>query len=198
MNDFFYDSAINVFSFVCLGAVLGAVYDVFRVLRLSRKGGGNLSGGIYDKPKPKKGIMTVRTPKFLKLTDGTLTFIEDIFFWIIVFLAEEIYIYYINAGEPRADFFLLSVLGFVLYRVSLGRLVIFLSGQIIFFVRCLLSRLVYVIIYPVRMLWKFISKIVSKAWGASRKAALGAERRAYTRREKKRLLDLSAKGFKEN
>ena len=195
MNDFFYDSAINVFSFVCLGAVLGAV---FRVLRLSRKGGGNLSGGIYDKLKPKKGIMTVRTPKFLKLTDGTLTFIEDIFFWIIVFLAEEIYIYYINAGEPRADFFLLSVLGFVLYRVSLGRLVIFLSGQIIFFVRCLLSRLVYVIIYPVRMLWKFISKIVSKAWGASRKAALGAERRAYTRREKKRLLDLSAKGFKEN
>ena len=153
---------------------------------------------IYDKQKPKKGIMTVRTPKFLKLTDGTLTFIEDIFFWIIVFLAEEIYIYYINAGEPRADFFLLSVLGFVLYRVSLGRLVIFLSGQIIFFVRCLLSRLVYVIIYPVRMLWKFISKIVSKAWGASRKAALGAERRAYTRREKKRLLDLSAKGFKEN
>ena len=198
MNDFFYDSAINVFSFVCLGAVLVAVYDVFRVLRLSRKGGGNLSRGIYDKLKPKKGIMTVRTPKFLKLTDGTLTFIEDIFFWIIVFLAEEIYIYYINAGEPRADFFLLSVLGFVLYRVSLGRLVIFLSGQIIFFVRCLLSRLVYVIIYPVRMLWKFISKIVSKAWGASRKAALGAERRAYTRREKKRLLDLSAKGFKEN
>ena len=57
MNDFFYDSAINVFSFVCLGAVLGAVYDVFRVLRLSRKGGGNLSGGIYDKLKPKKGIM---------------------------------------------------------------------------------------------------------------------------------------------
>lgn len=198
MNDFFYDSAINVFSFVCLGTVLGAVYDVFRVLRLSRKGGGNLSGGIYDKLKPKKGIMTVRAPKFLKLTDGTLTFIEDIIFWIIVFLAEEIYIYYINAGEPRVDFFLLSVLGFVLYRVSLGRLVIFLSEQIIFFARCLLSRLVYVIIYPVRMLWKFISKIVSKAWGASRKAALGAERRAYTRREKKRLLDLSAKGFKEN
>lgn len=198
MNDFFYDSAINVFSFVCLGAVLGVVYDVFRVIRLSRKGGGSLSGGIYDKLKPKKSILPVRAPKLLKLTDGTLTFAEDIIFWMIVFLAEEIYIYYINAGEPRVDFFLLSVLGFVLYRISLGRLVIFLSGQIIFFARCLLSRLIYVIIYPVRLLWKFISNIVSKAWSAARKAALDAERRAYTRREKKRLLDLSAKGFKEN
>ena len=89
MNDFFYDSAVRVFSFVCLGAVLGAIYDVFRVLRISRKGGNSPSGRIYEKLKPKKKLFSGKAvPKWLKLTDNALTFIEDILFWLIVFVTE--------------------------------------------------------------------------------------------------------------
>ena len=171
MNDFFYDSAARVLSFVCLGVVLGAIYDFFRVLRISRKGGGNLSGGIYDRLKPKKDIK-----------------------WLA---SEAIYIYYINDGEIRVDFFVLSLAGFMLYRISLGKVVIFLADRIIFFARCLLLRLIYIIIYPVRMMWKFVSAAIAKAACVMAGAVFDAKRRAYTRRGKKRLLDLSARGFEE-
>lgn len=196
MNDFFYDSAARVLSFVCLGVVLGAIYDFFRVLRISRKGGGNLSGGIYDRLKPKKDIFS-GAPKVIKLTDGFLTFIEDILFWLIVFASEAIYIYYINDGEIRVDFFVLSLAGFMLYRISLVKVVIFLADRIIFFARCLLLRLIYIIIYPVRMMWKFVSAAIAKAACVMAGAVFDAKRRAYTRRGKKRLLDLSARGFEE-
>ena len=198
MNDFFYDSAVRVFSFVCLGAVLGAIYDVFRVLRISRKGGNSPSGRIYEKLKPKKKLFSGKAvPKWLKLTDNALTFIEDILFWLIVFVTEAVYIYYINDGEIRIDFFVLSLAGFMLYGISLGKIVIFLSGRIIFFVRCLLLRLAYIIIYPVRIVCGFISAAFEKTVNIIAGAIADTRRRAYSKREKKRLLDLSARGFEE-
>lgn len=196
MNSFFYDSAANILSFLCLGVILGAVYDFFRVLRISRKGTDDLSGGIYDKIRPKKSISKLQ--KLLRLTDNALTFTEDILFWMIVFASEAIYIYYINDGEPRIDCFILSVAGFMLYRISIGRIVVYLSQQIIFFVRCLLFWTTYIIMYPVRIIWKFIYSAADKAVNLVFTAIDNARRRKYSKRAKKRLLDMSARGFEQN
>ena len=132
------------------------------------------------------------------MTDNALTFIEDILFWMIVFASEAIYIYYINDGEPRIDCFILSVTGFMLYRISMGRIVVFLSQQIIFFARCLLFWTTYIIMYPVRIIWKFIYSAADKAVNLVFTAIDNARRRKYSKRAKKRLLDMSARGFEQN
>lgn len=196
MNGFFYDSALNVLSFLCLGVMLGAVYDFFRVLRISRKGTDDLSGGIYDKIKPKKSF--AKPQKLIRLTDSTLTFTEDILFWMTVFASEAIYIYYINDGQPRTDHFILSAAGFMLYRISIGRIVVFLSRQIIFFARCLLFWSVYIIIYPVRVMQKLICRAAARIAKLVFTAIGNAHGRAYSKRAKKRLLDMSASGFEQN
>ncbi len=196
MNSFFYDSAANILSFLCLGVILGAVYDFFRVLRISRKDTDDLSGGIYDKIRPKKSIS--KPQKLLRLTDNALTFIEDILFWMIVFASEAIYIYYINDGEPRIDCFILSAAGFMLYRISIGRIVVFLSQQIIFFARCLLFWSGYIIIYPVRVMQKLICRAAARIAKLVFTAIGNAHGMAYSKRAKKRLLDMSARGFEQN
>ncbi len=196
MNGFFYDSALNVLSFLCLGVMLGAVYDFFRVLRISRKGTDTLSGGIYDKIRPKNSLAKPR--KVILHTDSVLTFIEDILFWMTVLVSEAIYIYYINDGEPRTDHFVLSAAGFMLYRISIGRIVVFLSRQIIFFARCLLFWSVYIIMYPVRVMQKLICRAVTGTAKLVFGAIGDARKRAYSKRAKKRLLDMSARGFEQN
>lgn len=193
MSSFFYDSAANILSFLCLGVMLGAIYDFFRVLRISRKETDNLSGGIYDKIRPRRSF--AKPQKLLRLTDNALTFVEDIVFWIVVFLSESIYIYYINDGEPRIDCFVLSFAGFMLYKISVGRVVMFLSQQIIFFARCLLFWATYIIMYPVRMIWSLIYGAVAKLAKFTFRAVENARRRAYSKHAKRRLLDMSARGF---
>ena len=86
----------------------------------------------------------------------------------------------------------------MLYRISIGRIVVYLSQQIIFFVRCLLFWTTYIIMYPVRIIWKFIYSAADKAVNLVFTAIDNARRRKYSKRAKKRLLDMSARGFEQN
>lgn len=157
MNDFFYDSWLSLLSFIIPGVIIGAVYDIFRVLRISQsRTADEPKGGIYDKLRPKKLIRSgAKTKKALKLANGVIVFIEDIIFWLIASAVLTVYIYYAGRGQVRLEYIIFALAGFFAYRESIGRIVIFVSKQIIFFCRCLIFWTLYIIIYPIKAVIAF-------------------------------------------
>ena len=150
MTEFFYDSWLIVVAFALAGVIFGLIYDFFRIMRLARAPDISPRGKLYDKIKPKFPII----PKKLKITvgiaDDILVFIEDILFWRCAATVEVLFIYQINRGEIRLGFLVFTFLGFAAYNFTLGKLVTLSSKYIIFFCRCLIFWLLYIIIYPIK------------------------------------------------
>lgn len=156
MNTFFYDPYQLVLLFLLPGVFLGLIYDVFRILRISRTAHLSVSGKFYDKIRPRKPIFPVlsriSTTKSIAVAEGFLIFIEDISFWLIAAVTEILFIFHTNGGEIRIYCILFTVLGFFLYHFSLGKLVLLFAGQILFLCRCILYWTLFAIFTPLQFL----------------------------------------------
>ena len=116
-----------------LGVFLGMVYDVFRILRISRMPYIVLAGKFYDIIKiPERKPWGVR---FFTVSDKLLTFAEDIVFWIIASAAEILFIYQVNGGAVRIYFIMCTFAGALLYFFTAGKITMFFSVRIIFLIR---------------------------------------------------------------
>ena len=167
MNTFFYDSYQLIFIFFLPGVFLGVVYDIFRILRISRTSDLPVSGTFYDKIRPQKPLCALLArffqSKSLKTADRIFVFIEDILFWIIAAVTEILLIFHTNGGEIRIYCLLATIAGFFLYHETLGKVVAFFARQISFLLRCLIYWLLYDIIYPVKQLGKALYRFF--VWG---------------------------------
>ena len=203
MNGFFYDSYQLILIFLLPGVFLGIVYDIFRILRISRASELAISGGLYDKIRPRKPLFgsfsRVFKTKSVKIADKIIVFIEDILFWLIAAVTEILFIFHTNGGEIRIYCLLASILGFILYNRTLGRLVTVFAKQIIFLFRCLIYWSLYAIIFPVKLITNGIQKIMRYVYEVTLGRLLisiqNKKRKAYSDRMKTDMLAAAGCGF---
>lgn len=203
MNSFFYDSYQLILIFLLPGVFGGVVYDIFRIFRISRASELAISGSLYDKIRPRKPLFgsfsRVFKTKSVKIADKIIVFIEDILFWLIAAVTEILLIFHTNGGEIRIYCLFASILGFILYNRTLGRLVTVFAKQIIFLFRCLIYWSLYAIIFPIKLITKEIQKIMRYVY----QVTLGRlwvfiqnkKRKAYSDRIKNDMLAAAGCGF---
>lgn len=158
----FYNSYKSFLGAVSLGVIFGILYDIFRILRISRMPHIAPAGKFYDRiAMPKKdGKKHKNVKKILHISDSAITIIEDILFWLIITLSEILFIYHVNGGEIRIYFFVCNFIGAAIYFFTAGKLMMFFSVRSIFIFRCLLYWLIYIIIYPVRKILSLFKRIL--------------------------------------
>ncbi|MBR6049920.1 MAG: spore cortex biosynthesis protein YabQ [Clostridia bacterium] len=195
MTELFYDPAALIIKAALLGVVLGVIYDVFRILRISASGKAP-SGAFFEKIKPKKPLFCRRKPKKeRKICGKTLVFIEDVLFFLISAAAEILFFLGLNDGEIRIYCLIFTLIGFVLYLVSIGRIVIYFSSIIIFFAKCLLYWSLYIIIIPVKHILMFIKKVFAAVFAATVGKAVQRGKRRRSKSLEKAILSDAASCF---
>ncbi len=164
-----------------LGVGLGAVYDAFRITRVflgvsyTQKATARLQSIRlpYLSPRPPR-----RTSRVL----GAVVFFEDLLFALIGGVAMILLFYQINNGKIRFPAFFCAALGFFLYRVTLGRVVMLASQAIAFGIEVLVRYAVFFVTLPFRWAFARLSGAVRRLWRRHRERAMRKERRRSTAR----------------
>ena len=118
--------------FIINGIIIGLLFDFFRILRKSFK------------------------------TKDTITYIEDILFWILTGVVILYSIFTFNNGEIRLFMFLAIILGIILYILTVSSYVIKINVKIVTFIKNIITKFFYMIIIPFKYISKFIKKIFFK------------------------------------
>ncbi|MBR6744515.1 MAG: spore cortex biosynthesis protein YabQ [Clostridia bacterium] len=147
MNDFFYDSWLVILKFLIPGIFLGAVYDIFRLIRIARNDRTYNVRRAVERHFFPKTVCNEKTKKYI--SEYALVLIEDILFFLIVAVTEILAIFHLNGGEIRMDCLMISVVGFFVYQKTLGRLIIFFSVKILYLIRRTIYLVVCVVLTPI-------------------------------------------------
>lgn len=138
---------------LAVGIGLGAVYDVFRIIRCAFFVFSSENG----EKRQKNGKNQAFFETFLQL-------ILDLLFSIVYTIVIVLLVYYLNNGAVRLYILCLAVIGFFAYYFTVGRLVMRISDAIIRFTKWLVLsavRCVYrFLLYPVLAAIYFIVKKV--------------------------------------
>lgn len=195
MTDLFYDSAALMIKAALLGVVLGAVYDVFRIIRLSFSSK-TPRGAFFERIKPKKPLFCFpKRKKAGKSGKKAIVFIEDVLFFALCAVAEILFFIGLNSGEIRIYCLILSLAGFILYHLTLGKAVIYFSSTIIFFAKCLLYWIFYIIIIPVKYFIGLLKKAARAVYTLTVGKAADVVRRRRSRSLEKAFLSDAAACF---
>ncbi len=143
---------------VLLGLALGALYDLLRITRVFL--------GVHYSRRLSKRFRSIRFPLISPLSEhkesralGAVIFIEDFIFCLFSGLALILLFYQSNYGKIRIPALFCAGGGFLLYRITLGRLVMLFSEAIAFAIEILFRYLGYFCFYPIRMAIRFLSKL---------------------------------------
>lgn len=169
-----------------LGLFLGAVYDCFRITRIffgvhySRNTAKRLRARTLPLLKPKKERNNTKGL-------GILMFFEDLLFSLLAGSALVILLYEQNNGKFRFLVVVFLLLGFWIYRETLGRIVMLFSEGIAFCVETTLRYLFFFLGLPVRFCCNQVSCIVAKLYRKCKEDCQKRRRKRLTAREKKRI-----------
>ena len=138
---------------IAVGFSLGGVYDVFRILRIAAGAGAEESGGTGH---PKKSAASASfkdkihgcVVSVLRAAEDIIIFIEDILFAVISAVAVTVFIFNINDGQVRGFALAGTAFGFIIYYLTVGRLVMFCTAKIIAFVRAVVLFILRLTIFP--------------------------------------------------
>lgn len=186
-----------------VGALIGALYDIFRLSRVMLTGvgiGGNKTSsqrleaviqGLRSEKKADVGrrIKIKRRLKAIKDSAvGVIIFFEDILFFLISSLLLTVFLFQVNFGELRLYIYLGTAAGFLLYYNTVGRISAVFSGVAVSFVRLVLNFTFYKIAKP-------ILSIIAKAISVPVDAYTVRRIITSSDREASKLLVMSEKGF---
>ncbi|MBR3002128.1 MAG: spore cortex biosynthesis protein YabQ [Clostridia bacterium] len=118
--------------FVINGLLIGLLFDIFRILRISFK------------------------------TKDFVTYIEDIIFWILTGAIILYSIFVFNNGEIRFYIFLGILIGIIFYMTLFSTYIIKFSVEIINFIKKIMGKILKIIFTPFIYLGKLIKKILFK------------------------------------
>ena len=154
----FSDNLLSVIACaLTVGIGLGAVYDVFRIIRCAFF----VFLSENDEKRQKNGKKRAFFETFFQL-------ILDLLFSIVYTITIVLLVYYLNNGVVRLYILCLAMIGFFAYYFTVGRLVMRAAHAIIRFVKWLLlsaMRCVYrFLIHPVIAAVRFIVKKVYVLW----------------------------------
>ena len=169
-----------------LGVLLATVYDVLRITRV-------FLGVRYSRRTVKK-LQEIRLP-FLKPYQrrgesrllGIVVFLEDLLFCIFSAVALILLFYQANNGRLRFPAILLVGVGFLLYRGTLGRLLMLFSEVIAFFVEVFFRYLVFFTTLPFRFLVRLICKRIHALASKAARVQKRSVRNRYTKEQLQRL-----------
>ena len=163
---------------VLLGVIIGIVYDVFRILRVLA-GVTASSGGLKIKNRMSKLFPDVFSRQRGRVFSCVFTAVTDFVFILLFTIVFILFLYCFNYGKFRWFILVFTFVGFRLYYVSFGRVVISLSGLISDSVKLLLNAVLFVIMYPFRVLLQFFLY-------AARKTVIPFVTRIWTAIDKRR------------
>lgn len=163
-----------------LGVGLGAVYDALRITRVFlgtsyTKGKTDRLHRIelpYLKPRPRR-----RTSRLL----GAVIFLEDFLFALFGGVAIILLFYQVNSGTVRMPAFLCVAVGFLLYRATLGILVMRVSEIVVFAIETAVRYVFFVVSLPVRYLARLLRSAIRKTLYKHRVRVAKKQRAALTR-----------------
>ena len=158
-----------------VGAFLGIVYDIFRIVRIATTPTGEASA---------KGKM-IRVGTWLS---DFLIFGEDILFSLIASVTVTVFLFNINDGKVRWFALVGAGIGFFLYYFTIGKIVFACAQTILRMIRFILHLLWRVTGYPVMKLIRFLIRHI----GCGCAFVIGAVASAHLRR---RALRLAERGF---
>lgn len=118
--------------FVINGLLIGFIFDIFRILRISFK------------------------------TKDFVTYIQDIVFWLITGAIVLYSIFVFNNGEIRLYIFLGIAIGVILYMTLFSKYIIEFNVQLIKVLKTTLQRVLKVILIPISFMGKIIKKVFFK------------------------------------
>lgn len=118
--------------FTINGVIIGLLFDIFRILRKSFK------------------------------TSDTITYFQDILFWILTGLILLYSIFNFSNGEIRFYMFLGVFFGCLIYMLLFSKYFIKINVKIILTLKKILTKMLSIIIFPINIIIKFIRKIFFK------------------------------------
>lgn len=118
----------NLFLSCGLGFLLGALYDVFRVLRL---------------------VMRSR---------AKTVFFEDMLYFLLCAVITFFFALSINGGQLRWYLFAGSILGFAAYYLTIGRVVVTFAGAVIAFILRVWKLFWTAVFFPFRLLFRLLRR----------------------------------------
>ena len=169
-------SAIGALYFyaILLGLILGAVYDCLRITRV-------FFGNHYSHRAARR-LQEIRLPLLPKAKArgesralGVIVFFEDLLFCLFAGISLILLLYGFNNGNFRFFVLFCACLGFLIYRGTLGRLVMLFSEVIAFSMETAVRYLVFFLLLPFRFLK---TRLVRKGKELSKR---------YTQRKQKKL-----------
>ena len=182
---------------IAVGFFLGAVYDVFRILRIALE--------IHTEPSavenPRNGKKEPREEqkspdaakkikkallRILRAGNGAIIFIEDIVFFTICAAVITIFIFNINDGQIRWFALAGSGAGFAVYYFTVGKIVMFCAKKIIAFIKAVILFILRITVFPV-------IKLISALFRLLKKIAAGIYRKIHLAIHK-----IKTKKIKEN
>ena len=165
-----------------LGVVLAAVYDLLRITRVFL--------GVHYSRRAAKRLQGIQLP-FLKPYQrrterralGIVVFFEDLLFCVFAAVAMILLFYQANNGNFRFPTLLAAGAGFLLYRGTVGRLVMLFSEVIAFFIETCVRYLLFFSTLPFRFLArqakKWLETAAKRVWRAHRRSG----RKHFTERQ---------------
>ena len=154
------------------GAAAGAYYDLFRIARIARKPRGD-SWGKH---------------RILRYGDVVLCFLGDLFFWITSAAVYCVFIYDLADGRLRIVSILALFIGFTVWHVTVGRLIVALADKIIYAVRVIILAVCRVTLIPAAKAVRYLSGRLAAFF----RLIFGS---VYTKAAIKRELKLASKGY---
>ncbi|GHV11474.1 hypothetical protein FACS1894219_02670 [Clostridia bacterium] len=148
-----------------VGGALGVFYDVFRIIRVAFK------------------------PRWLSV------FIQDLVFCLISAVTVILFLLHANSGRVRWFALLAFALAFVLYHMTLGRLVMFAATKIIAFIRATLAFLYSITIKPLLKLLNLLRRLIIKFARFIGISAVKTANTAYYKNERAKLFKKAQNGF---
>ena len=118
--------------FTINGIIIGLLFDIFRILRRSFK------------------------------TSDSITYVQDILFWILTGFILLYSIFTFGNGEIRFYMFLGVFLGCLIYMLLFSKYFININVKIILILKSIIVKIISIIIFPLKSIIKFIRKAFYK------------------------------------
>ena len=153
-----YDQAALFVYALIIGVFIGAVYDVFRIIRIALTGGESCSSGACFEPVEKlisrlSGRDQENSGKAQRTLGKRLalavTFVCDILFFLITAVIGAVFLYQANYGQLRLYVVVAAVIGFTVYYNTVGRMITLVAGLVISLFRLFFAFLTYRLVAPV-------------------------------------------------
>jgi uncharacterized membrane protein YedE/YeeE len=162
-----------------LGVGLGAFYDALRITRV-------FLGVHYSRGTARKleqidlPLLGTRKRRRESRCLGVVTFFEDLLFCILAGVALILLFYVQNNGKVRFPVFFCAAAGFLLYRATLGRLVMPFLEAIAFGIEVAVRYFWLCVSWPIRWITGWICARVRRIWEKTKLAHRKRLRHRYT------------------